>query len=284
MNNILHKSNQISQLERLKAWVEQNPEHSVGLVSGVIAAGWLSGLTQLGAHSSNIAAWAVHGGAFAASVTVGMFYSSYKNSLSKEYGLLFEEKSTAKKVCAEISVLMSHIDPVFGPISLQAGMRRLREQVTRENASKPMSRGQSATIHPPTAGGFSIGEHKKLPSDTNEAYLVVEREVLHAYVSFYSEKAYYRSKSNHNAHTRLPSAAQVHIIEYHPDILLINPLLFDDIALEKHTPGMSTVVASLREMSCDAPTVREHVSAWHSNRETLLRKDEYLPDNLVAFR
>lgn len=114
-----------------------------------------------------------------------------------------------------------------------------------------------------TPGGY-CSNTGALPENDEEAFVVLMREALHSWLLDIDngDKTGEEVPENSKEFTLFPSNAQDYIIQFYPDLILVNPMRFDKGHLDAYCPGLSSVVLGLQSMSYTHNQVIEASREW----------------------
>lgn len=271
----------ISKLRYLKHWSQQCVLTAGSIANGVLITSWLASMRALDASGSKPLAAAVSVAVVTASIGVSYYYAKHKENLVKKHGEIFTSKAQAKKVIVRAAAVMDYIDEKHGIEKLETGLISMNIHIRRTNTLKhSMLHRASIKQQPPTPGGFHLNGENSLPADTEAAFAIVMHEALFDYVSTYSN---YSEYVGIDKKTKLPKRAQDYIIEYNPELLMLDPTLFDADSLNKHAAGLAHVVQTLVSLACVPGTMHEQIKAWKDSGDITSGPDAQLPDNLMSY-
>lgn len=273
----------ISKLRYIKHWSEQCVLTAGFIANSAIIATWLGSMRALDYTGSKPAAFAVSGAMLVASLGVKFYYEKHKDNLVKKHHAIFTNKSQAKRVLVRAAATMEHLDPRYGLEKLKNGLHYLDGHITRTNLTKHsmLLRG-TMKRQPPTPGGYELNGLEKLPSDDAEAYRVVMHEALFDYVSTYSRYSEYVVTTDEEK-PKLSQRAQEYIVANDPDLIMLNPTLFDAGFLDKHLLGLANVVQTLSALSCAPTSMHKEIKSWSETREIPDTPKPDLPTDLLGF-
>lgn len=274
----------IDKLHRIKTWASQHSGSAAALASVAIMAAWYSQWSTINAETSQETVWAINGTAIAASAIVKYIKDKNKDKSLSEYSDIFSTKKMARAVLVEALARITSLDPVNGRRSLVNALDELKGTfiMTKMSQQSPVARAHLAT-NAVTRGGFQAGKTSTLPSNTEEAYAIVMRETMYSYLNWYSHRAE-KLISGTEGDFKIPILAQAYIVENHPKLVLVNPMLFDRESLNAHTTGLADVVKSLTAMAVQGTVMREHIEAWSSNANGTNQNNYSLPNDMLGYR
>lgn len=269
----------LRKVQYIKAWCEQSANAVTCAASSAIVPLWLVGLENLGENPSYASIMVTNALPLMAAVVVSAFWSTYKENLVDKHHKLFENRGAAKKVLVEASAVMTYVDPVHGGEALEQALRRFEENASWHSL-KSISLNQRKPHFATSFTAWSSGSNEAMIKADADGLQGILGEALHLYVTNKSYE-YMVSENSNIKHAALTTSAETYIVENHPDLVLLDPLLFSDHALDTYTPGLSRVVQALRALSMSRDEIRIAIDTWRQREVAADVTDKNLPPDLA---
>lgn len=176
---------------------------------------------------------------------------------------VFKTSVQAGYISVEVQKTLHTLGAIAANTGFDSGMYNLSSHATTAKKTT-----QSST----TPAGYTFDSSGYLPADNDSAFKIVMREALYAWLvqqeylgpedpnDFFNDNMITDISSQ-----KIPVLAQEYILLFFEDLVLVNPLRFDNAHLEQYKHGLGNVVDALTALECSATETVARANDWNSS-------------------